>query len=260
MRKFIALFFAIIPLQITFAESYLESKLNSNNDHGLWLIQEIEKDIGNDFSMLLQFEQRWGSDYRLFWYHEYELILYYDATECIKKCFNLKKESIFNNFSIGYGCADIQQLRRNTRGVFHWVDTTRPLCELDLILSWKGWDFGQRIRGQYNKFNASHYRSHGTFRYRMQLQPPWEWTCFKIQPFISNEIFVRVNTWSKSNTTGVVGGLHEDRLRIGFNSTLIKDRLGFQAWWQWRALKQNPETSPRWFNTYAYGLRVDLSF
>lgn len=254
MGKWIYLVSALFVLSSTAAEE--TSSLNSNNDHGVWLVEELKDTLSGDLSAVLHLEQRFGADYRLFWYHQCELLFFYSLTDAINKgC----KDSFLKSFSLAAGCAQIERFQKNTRGIYQWVGTTRPEIQADLGMEWEKWVLTQRLRGEYSQYNSSHYKSHGTFRYRVQLNAPWKWTCLKITPFISSEFFFRAYTWSKSNPHGLVGGFHEDRLRFGFTSK-IKDHIIFDAWWQWRLTKQTPETSPGWFNNYAWGTRLLLSF
>ncbi|MBA3239313.1 MAG: hypothetical protein H0T62_13350 [Parachlamydiaceae bacterium] len=243
-----------------YVPSKKDMQLNANHDHGFWAIQQFNVDLPRNSSFLFLTEQRWGSDYKLFWYQKYELIFTYDLSKRISSYFGLFPKTIFKEFSLGSGCAQISQIRKNTHDEFKWIGLTRPLIQAELKLEWKGWTFGQRLRGEYISYNASHNKSHGTCRYRLTLNFPLKWTELDISPFISNEFFFRANTYSKSNPHGLVGIFHEDRLRIGLKSTFLVDKLTVEAWWQWRPLKQKPGTHPLWFNTYQIGATILLSW
>lgn len=242
------------------ADSSLDSKLNSNNDHGFWLNEEVSINLGSNWSAICNIEQRWGADYRLFWYQRYEAIFHYDLTQDMNYFLNLCPDSIFKRLSWGIGYAQLDRIQKNTRGIFHWVGISRPEIEVEIDLKWNGWSLKQRFRGEYRQYNASHYKSFGDFRWRLLLKLPWSFTCWKITPYINNEFFFRENTYSTAHPNGLVGGLYEDRFRIGLTANPIEGLMRTDVFWQWRPVKQTPGTHPRWFNGYHFGMNVALMF
>lgn len=247
------------PIEIPEVSSK-DAKLNANNDHGIWLVEDIKAKLSDKWVLLLHFEQRWGSNYRLFWYEENDADLLYDITKPIQNWFCLNPAGTFKSLAIGGGCAEVKLIQKNTKGKFHWTWITRPEIEAHLGLQWDGWDLMQRFRGEYQDHNNHHYKKHAIFRWRLILTSPWSFTCLKITPFLNNEFFFRNNTYHKTHPTGLVGGLFEDRLRFGLSSKGVGDRFSLDLWWQWRPLKQKPETHPRWFNTYQWGLTFGATF
>lgn len=242
------------------APSSKDTQLNSNNDHGFWLTEDARSPLGENWSLQLHFSQRWGADYRLLWYQVYEAIFLYNITDKVQNYFDLAPDGMLKLFALGGGCSEIARIQKNTHGVFHWVWTTRPEVEVHFDLGWKGWLLRQRIRGEYQDYNSSHYKDYGDCRWRLILTSPWNFTCLKITPYINNEFFFRANTYHKSHPSGLVGGLYEDRFRVGFMANLWSDQLTTELYWQWRPLKQTPGTHPGWFYTYQWGLTLVLAF
>lgn len=238
-----------------------ELKLEQNNDHGFWAYEDFSRELGCDWVAELHIEQRWGSNYTLFWYQEYDLVFLYNLTEKIQLALGLCPEGgPFEEFLMGGGCAQIGNIQVNTRGRYRWVWITRPAVEMQLSLSWNDWTLSQRLRGEFDAYNSPHFRNYGECRWLFTLEAPWEWTCLKISPFISNEFFLSASAFSYTDLSRPVHGLVENRLKIGLASTLIDDSFEFEAWWQWRPIKQPRPIRPHWFNTYQYGVTLALEF
>lgn len=243
-----------------YAPGKRESKLNTNNDKGFWAIVDVKKNLSPEWLALFHTEQRWGSNYTLYWYQEYDLTFLYNLTEKIRAAYCLCPNDLFRNFFIGGGASQISLIKKDTREKFKWVWVTRPELEMQLILGYKGWLLEQRLRAQYIYFHTDHYKNFADCRYRLILSAPTLSSCFCITPYVSNEFFVRANTWHKSKPHGNVGGLFENRLRFGFDLPLIANKLDAKVWWQWRTLKQNRTESRRYNNTYQFGGTLAMSF
>lgn len=237
-----------------------ESELNQNNDHGMWLVQDVNIELSDKWSGKFHFEQRLGSQYRLWWYYEYELVLQYNLTKQFEKLFGLKEKGPLKSISFGPGFNEFNQILRNTKGEFKWVWGNKIIIEANATVEVKDWSIKQRAKVEFISYNHSNYREHITYRYRIGLYFPWKFTCLEIAPFISNEFFFRENTWSRNHTTRLVGGYYEDRLRVGLTAVFVPKKFTGEVWWQYRPLKQPPTSHPRWNNTFQYGVSVIFSF
>lgn len=229
--------------------------LNSNNDHGIWLDQLISKRLCKRWSVQLYTQQRWGSDYRLFWYQEYTFIAQYDLHPPNPE----KDKHVLHDCSVGPGFSEYQLIKKNTLGVYKWVWVSRPLIDMNCTHVYKGWELDQRLRAEYRFHNSSHYINYGDVRYRLILTAPWEFTRLKISPFVFNEFFFRRNTYNKSNGAGLVGGLYQNRFRVGLSTDTLQDKYISSIWWQWRSSKRPPGSHPRYKSNYQYGLSFTLS-
>lgn len=116
----------------------------------------------------------------------------------------------------------------------------------------------QRLRGEYQDFVRKHYTNYALFRYRLIVNSPWKLTCWNISPYLSNEFFIRKNTFNGGAQKGIVGGLYSNRFRIGLNADLIVNKLSTALYWQLRFTKHRPGTHPRWFRTYQVGLVLNI--
>lgn len=231
-------------------------QLNANNDDGFWLAENFTTEIYPKWFITLHGDQRWGSNYKLFWYFRQGVILQYDLTEWIQNKFCISKESIFKGFTLGPGFNQYCHIDENTLGRFKWAWISRTIFDANLKLFWKKWELYQRFRFEYKDNNSTHYKNSGDLKYRIWLNTPWKWTDFHLNPYISNEFFFRQNTYRKATPNGLVGGLYQNRLQFGFNVDFWEN-ITLNVYWQLRSLKQTPSTHPRYFNTYDIGININ---
>jgi hypothetical protein len=240
--------YATTPFSVSANEAPL--RFNQNNDHGLWFEQNIFVELPSNFLFQWRSVQRFGGDYRVFWYHDYSAILTYKLSKLFAP------SDLFTNFLMGPGYNGTFRLQRDTRRRERWVYIHRPLLEVHLFMSWKDWTLTQRLRSELHFFAQKiHFRhhDHALIRYRVALNAPWKWTPIKIQPFVSNEFFFR------DQNEALVGGYHQNRFRVGLDSQMIKE-LSLGVFWQWLSDKRQPEGRTKWIHQYHYGLVLTLSF
>ncbi len=228
------------------------SELNANNDHGIWISQTANFQLSSDWSIRYRMEQRLGSNYKKVWYYQYEAVFLYNLLKLLP-CNRL------NTLTIGLGYNITMDLKKNTLGNFHWVWINRPIIEANISFNLYEWSIRQRLRGEYNEYSKKHYIDHYIYRQRLAIYTPWKFTCLDLNPFISNEWFFRKTTYSSSNPTGLVGGYHTNRFRIGFDASFTES-LGATFSWQWRASKKKPGIHPGWFYTYQYCIDLYTNF
>ena len=257
LYAFIGSILGLMPLS---AHSSKVARINSHNDHGVWLEESLNKKLAEDWSLYLQAEQRWASNSRLFYYHAYDSILQYSLKKEIIRLFGISSESVFKDASIGMGPSFVSEIRKSTQEKTKWIWIFRPILEFRINFEWRKWQINHRLRGEYHEYLASHYKKHALGRYRLAIYAPLKITSLQITPYVSNEWFFRVNSYHKTHPQGIVGGLYEIRFRIGLTASLFKDQVKPSLFWQWRPHKQKPGTHPRWFNTYQLGIGLNFNF
>lgn len=228
--------------------------LNANNDHGFWLEENIIIKAAPDWTVKFHIEQRWGADYRLFWNQRTDFFLYHHCQRRLGLFPDLVKEV---GIALGYGREFI--IKKNTRGIHHWIGINKAIALVNMSLECFKWRVGQCIRWDYLAHTRKHYIDHAVYRYCMAFYTPWKWTKLQINPYFSDELFFRKNTYRRKTQKGLVGGWHQNRLKIGIRANLYTDKLSTQIYWQWRTIKHAPGTHPRWFNTYQLGLAINLA-
>lgn len=247
----ILLLFVFLPFNVLFSLDSALKKLNQNHDHGLWLDQFMHFKLPSNWFLIFHGVQRWGADYELLYNYQNELVLQYD----LKKYWNLS--SPIKRLSLGPGYNLTNSLRKNTKGIYHWVWVNKPIFETYFDFTTCKWQIQNRIRIEYHDFTRKNYLNFILYRYRLSFFTPWKWTSLKINPFFSNEWLFRKNSFNSAKSSGLVGGWYHNRVRIGVAMVLIKKRAKSFLYWQWRIVKHKPN---QWKNTYQIGWIINLFF
>lgn len=212
----------------------------------MWSEEIVEREMGNGWSYRARGVQYIGADYQRLFNHQYEGMFYYDLIK------SFPSASFVKSIRLGPGYNVTEHIQSNTLGVRQWVWFNRLLVENINTLSILNWEVSQRSRIEYHLYMRPHYEDHGVYRCRLQFNAPWEFTCLKIKPFLSNEWFFRKDTFDDDNSVGMVGGWYQNRLRVGITVE------PYAFYWQWRILKQPPGSLRVWNNTYQIGFQVYL--
>lgn len=238
---------------VALANSLL-NQLNENNDQGLWLESNITKKLSKDWTLSLRTEQRFGANYRLYWYEEYGFLLHHNVTK------HFPASNIFKEMTVAAGFVGSEVIQKNTRGQFHWDWIYRPVLETDLTFVYHEWRLRERLRTEYHAHQRKHYEDFFQYRFRMILNTPWKFTSWKFNPYIFNEWFFREQTFSEKNPQGLMGGWYQNRFRVGLDFQPVSDIWTCSLYWQWRVRKRRPPMLPRWSNNYQIGFAINAAF
>lgn len=251
--KFVFILFILAIKLVLIANDKKLEQINSNNDQGLWLDQSITAKLSSLGTVKFRCEQRWGANYHIFFYREYELNFQFKIKQFLEK----KTFLIFENATIGPVYNMTRSLQKNTREIFEWVWIKRPMLETNFVFSLCRWLIKHRLRGEYIEHTKKFHKNYSVFRYRLEFYSPWKLTRWKLNPYLSNESFFRENTYSYTHQHGLVGGLFENRFRIGFILELFK-QFSAAIYWQWILRKKTPDIYPQFFNNYEIGFTTNL--
>ena len=271
----VCLIFLILSHEIFCATQEQLDHVNSNGDSGLWLEETLQfplhpccnsenEDNSSEWLLTLHGEQRWASRFQVQWYSEYQELIQYDLADSLKEWFSLDEAEWFKKFYFGPGLIEYSQLEKQNfgPGLTKWVWAIRPIVQADIFLTYRGWDFKQRIRFERQMFLNPFYHDYSDLRVRFDFFAPWKGTCFQIQPFISNEFFFRKKTYNAvSNPTGILGGLYDDLVRVGFISQL-SDMFELEIYYQLRLIKQkiSATNSLHYWSNNNLGIKVTAEF
>ncbi len=254
MKKFLYLLTVTCLTTILPIQADVLTKLNANNDHGIWTDQRVSIGLTQNLEFRYRMEQRLGANYQKYWFYDYEGVLQYNIIPLLPECF-----CKLTLLTIGPGFNVTNQFQKNTDSVYHWVWINRSVLETRIAFDFYNCSIEQRIRGEYWEYTKKHYKDYALYRHRLTIFAPWKFTCLKFNPFIQNEWFLRNDTYSSTHTKGLVGGYYENRFHVGVNSTLT-DHIKTSLFWQWRALKQKPGTHPGWYDNFHYCFDINLNF
>ncbi|MCB1113765.1 MAG: DUF2490 domain-containing protein [Chlamydiia bacterium] len=206
----------------------LFGRINDNGDTGLWLEESFQHEF-----IEFNFQQRWTDNFNLFYYQRYEGIVSYRPVPPWE-------------FGLGYAF-NISLLEEK------WVTGQDYFAQATLKLPlWDG-NLEQRARITYIVPNFKEHKRHATERYRVRYFSPWFLTRCCVNPWISNEFFFRKDT--RNEPRGQVGGLFENRFRVGFRANFLK-KVSYDLYFQWLGLKRRD----RWDFVYDLGLTTFVNF
>ncbi len=156
-----------------------------NHDFQVWNIDVEELKINDKSKVAFEQEFRWGNNASEFFYQHYDLGYFY----------NLKKWLM-----VGGGYRHVIELKRGK-----WKVENEPYLSATLSGKFAGYSIDSRSRLEYNHFDYQE----DSFRYRnkVTVKSPWKFTKLGIQPYVSEEVFVKFSGWSGFNQNRVSGGL-----------------------------------------------------
>lgn len=239
-------------------------------DHQVWFEQRFSYKICDEFQFLFGGDERWGNDYHTLWYTNMYVGLQFNAT---KHLICNPEESCVKNVSFAFVYSREDFIAKSNAyairaalpaGVtdLKWVTRNRPYIYSFISFGFCDWILNTRQQFEYDCYENSHYSNYIAWRPFFSLYTPWKWTCFKINPYVSNEAFVR-------GTTKLINGLYENRLRVGvavdfsaLDYGCFTDSLRTELFWMWRILRQpNSSTSVRdYTDTWVWGATIFKDF
>jgi len=195
-----------------------------NHDFQIWNIDAEEAKINKDLKVALEEEFRWGDNSKEFYYHHYDAGLFYDLSKYL-------------NVGGGY-----RRVFLKTKGKFRAED--EPYITATLFRNLAGFKFDDRSRLEYQYFDYQD----DSFRYRNKLtvKLPWKFTKLQIQPFLSDEIFIRFDDSAH---------LNQNRFSCGLGMNLAKN-LKTEIYY----LLQNSRSVKKWPAVDVLGAKLKILF
>ena len=202
----------------------LKAYAYDNNDFQVWNTDVEEVKINDRTKIALEEEFRWGDNAHQFYYHHYDLGLFYDLNK---------------HLNVGAGYRQIYDLKSG-----HFKPEEAPYLTATLFGDWKGFKLDDRSRLEYRYFS---YQS-DSWRYRNKLtvKAPWKFTKFAIQPYVSDEVMA---------VFGVISQFNENRLSSGFSFNLTKNLKG-EIYYMLRSVKG----TDTWVYSNVLGTKLKIAF
>ena len=163
-----------------------------DHDFQVWNTEAEEFKINPNLKCALEEEFRWGDNAHEFYYQHYDAGVFYTLNK---------------HWNIGGGYRHVLSLQKKK-----WKVENEPYVAATLSWDLAGWKFDDRNRMEYRHFDyqADAWR----YRNKLTLRLPWKLTKLEIQPFISDEIYVRF---------GGTNQFAENRLSSGLSANLSKN-------------------------------------
>lgn len=195
-----------------------------NHDFQVWNTDVEEIRVNDKTKIALEEEFRWGDNAREFFYHHYDLGLFY---------------SLNKHLIVGGGYRQVYDLKSGD-----FKPEEEPYATVTLSGDWKGFSLESRNRMEYRHFS---YQT-DTWRYRNKftLKCPWKFSKIEIQPYLSDEILVGLGTINQFN---------ENRFYAGLGFKLLKN-ITADIYYMLRSVKG----ADTWVDSNVLGTKLKFAF
>lgn len=201
-----------------------QSLAYEDGDAQFWNTDVGEIKMSEDWKAAFEQEFRWGGDISEFYYQHYDLSLVY----------NLNK-----HWNLGFG---FRYIRAKSNG--DWTPENEPYLTAAVSGDLAGFKVEDRSRLEYQQFDDR--QDNGRYRNKLTVKLPWKFTRMEIQPFVSEEIFLRFVKEDPFN---------RNRVSSGVSMNIIKN---FKA--ELYYMLQSSKGSTGWTDINVIGTKFKLSF
>jgi hypothetical protein len=199
-----------------------------NHDFKFWNTEALEWQFKGPNRLVYDQEFRFGDNAGSLYYQHYDLGYLWDLNKFV---------------SLGLGWRFINE-KVNDK----FRDESEPYLMAYLYAQSAGFKFINRSRLEYRYFD---YRANSwRYRNKLDIKFPWEFTRFKIQPYIADEVFVRFNGLDAN----------QNRLYGGLGFVLTKNLKG-ELFYMWQTTKNYPKTTASyWTDINVLGTKFKYTF
>lgn len=219
--KAIRLAFILVLLSVVFPNAHAFD----DGDFHVWNTDGQEIKLNEKTKLFTEQEFRWGDNASRLYYQHYDIGLMY--------AFN-------NSLDLGFGYRQVLE-KRNAQG--KWLVENEP--NINAILKWSnfGFDMSNRFRLEYRHFD---YQT-DSWRFRNMLTGrfPWEFTRFKIRPYLADEVHIV--------SRGIA--VSANRAYAGFTFKILRNLNGDLYY-----MMQSTRSSGKWRADNVLGTKLKLSF
>ncbi|MDD4894159.1 MAG: DUF2490 domain-containing protein [Candidatus Omnitrophica bacterium] len=196
-----------------------------DGDFQVWHTEIQEKEINKESRLTLEEELRFGDDASELYYYYFDIGYAYDVNKNLTLGLNYRqiydKKQPYNKFKI----------------------ENRPHINATLKYALSGFQLDDRNRLEYRHFDYQ--EDSWEYRNKFTVKFPWKFTRLQIQPYLADEIFLKLN--------GI--DLNRNRLYSGFMFTVLKN-LKAEIYY----LLQKTKSSGKWTAVNVLGSKVKVSF
>lgn len=195
-----------------------------DGDFQVWNTDVEEMKVGQDLKMAAEQEFRWGDNASDFYYQHYDLGLIY---------------SLNKSWNVGGG---YRHILSKSHGKF--LVENAPYVTVTVSGKLAGFAWDDRSRLEYEHFDYQ--TDIGRYRNKLTVKAPWKFTKLEIQPFISDEVFVR---FVKSDQ------VNQNRFSSGLSFNIAKN---IKAEVYYMVVSSKGATS--WTDANVLGTKLKISF
>jgi hypothetical protein len=218
MRKFWFLIVSFILLSFGLACAY------DNHDFQVWNTDTEEFKINDNSKVGFEQELRWGDNANQFFYQHYDIGYYYKLKKWLQ---------------LGAGYRQVLELKSGK-----WKGENQPFVTGTVYWNFAGCAMDSRSRLEYKHYVYQH--DSWTYRNKFTMKLPWKFTNLEIQPYISEEPFVKFASWS---------GFNQNRLSGGLTMKIFKNLTGDIYY-----MLQSSKSAGVWKENNVLGTKFKLTF
>ena len=213
-----------LALALVMVSAGFKAYAYEDGDFQIWHTEGQEFNVTKGWKIPLEEEFRYGKDASEFYYHHYDIGLSYDVNK---------------NLTVG---AYYRQIYEGEKGKFK--PEYRPHIDVTPKIELYGFKIENRNRLDYRLYDDGR-EDILQYRTRLLVRSPWKFTPINIQPYISDEIFVWLNS----------AALRRNRLDAGISFDLIKNFKG-DVYYRLQSTKK----SGRWTDYNILGFKLKVAF
>jgi len=195
-----------------------------NGDFQVWNTDVEELKVNDKTKIALEEEFRWGDNANEFYYHHYDLGLFYNLNKYL---------------NVGGGHRQIYELKSG-----YFKPEEAPYVTATLFGDLKGFKFDDRNRVEYRHF--SYQTDSWRYRNKFTIKFPWKFTKIEIQPYVSDEMLI---------VFGAIDQFNENRFSPGISFNLTKN-IKAELYYMLRSTKGRDT----WVDTNVLGTKLKIAF
>lgn len=195
-----------------------------DGDFQVWNTDTEELKVNDKVKIALEEEFRWGDNANQFYYHHYDLGLFYTLNKYL---------------NVGGGYRQVYELKSGD-----FKPEEAPYVTATLFGDLKGFKLEDRSRMEYRHFNYQ--TDSWRYRNKFTVKSPWKFTRLEIQPYVSDEILI---------IFGAIDQFNENRFSPGISFNLTKN-IKAELYYMLRSTK-GVDT---WVDTNVLGTKLKLVF
>ncbi|MCX5709803.1 MAG: DUF2490 domain-containing protein [Candidatus Omnitrophica bacterium] len=199
-----------------------------NHDFQVWNTDVEEMKLNKTSKLVFEQEFRLGNNASDFYYQHYDIGYVYDVNK---------------HLNVGLGYRYIKEMQNKSFRV-----ENEPYLVATLFWDLAGFKFDSRNRFEYRTYDYNKVDS-GRYRNKITMKFPWKFTKIEIQPYLSDEIFVRFNGTD----------LNQNRAYAGLSFLITKNLRG-EVYYMLQSTKNYISTGSTWTDANVLGTKLKLSF
>lgn len=195
-----------------------------DHDFQVWNTDIEEFKIDNDSKIALEEEFRWGDNADEFYYHHYDVGLFYNGKKYLH---------------IGGGYRHVYELKKGK-----FKPESEPYVAATLLWGLKGFRFEDRNRIEYRYFDYQ--TDSWRYRNKLAIKLPWKFTKMEVQPYLSDEIYIGF---------GGINRLNQNRFSLGLGMSPTKN-IKTEIYYMLQSVKSSGD----WVDANVLGTKLKLIF